>query len=133
MGRKKLVDVDELEKKIEAYFEVCDALNTPADGKKEEKKVKKPYSLSGLLLALGLTRNEFEKLHASPRYKPLLSRTLSRIEAFTEENALAGTLSASAAVNSLKFNFGWGAKTSSEEMPHNIRIVLDEDMMRLAE
>ena len=78
MGRKKLVDVDELEKKIEAYFEVCDVLNTPADGKKEEKKVKKPYSLSGLLLALGLTRNEFEKLHASPRYKPLLSRTLSR-------------------------------------------------------
>lgn len=133
MGRKKLVDVDELEKKIEAYFEVCDVLNTPADGKKEEKKVKKPYSLSGLLLALGLTRNEFEKLHASLRYKPLLSRTLSRIEAFTEENALAGTLSASAAVNSLKYNFGWGAKTSSEEMPHNIRIVLDEDMMRLAE
>ena len=133
MGRKRLMDIHELEQKIEAYFAACDALNMPPDGKKEDKKVKKPYALSGLLLALGFTRAEFEKLCASPRYKALLARTLSRIEAFTEENALAGTLSASAAANSLKYNFGWGSKAVEETAPQSIRLVLDEDMMRLAE
>ena len=134
MGRKRLMDMAALEKRIDAYFAACDALNAPEDGKKEDKKVKKPYALSGLLLAIGLTRAEFEKLYASPRYKPLLSRTLARIEAFTEENALAGTLSARAAANSLKYNFGWGSKALSEETPTaRIRLVLDEEMMRLAE
>ena len=134
MGRKRFVDIAVLEERIDAYFAACDTLNTPEDGKKEEKKVKKPYALSGLLLAIGLTRAEFEKLYASARYKPLLSRTLARIEAFTEENALAGTLSASAAANSLKYNFGWGSKALSEEAPAaHIRLVLDEEMMRLAE
>ncbi len=132
MGRKRLMNITELEQKIEAYFTACDEINARA-AEKEDKKVKKPYSLSGLLLATGLTRGEFERLYASPRYKTLLARTLARIEAFTEENALAGALSASAAVNSLKYNFGWGAKSASDEAPHSIRIVLDEDMMRLAE
>lgn len=133
MGRKRLMNITELEQKIEAYFTACDEINAHAAAEKDDKKVKKPYSLSGLLLATGLTRGEFERLYVCPRYKTLLARTLARIEAFTEENALAGTLSASAAVNSLKYNFGWGAKSASDEVPHSIRIVLDEDMMRLAE
>ena len=39
MGRKRLMDMAALEKRIDAYFAACDALNAPEDGKKEDKKV----------------------------------------------------------------------------------------------
>ena len=131
MGRKRMTSGEEFEAKIDAYFDKCDALNGA-----DAKKLKKPYSLSGLLCELALTRSEFERLCANRRYARAFTRALARIEAFIEENALMGTIPASAAANSLKVNFGWGAGSQageSAEGTRNIRIVLDEDMMRLAE
>lgn len=136
MGRKAMLEVERLEKSIEEYFALCDSINAAASEKsgKKEDKLKKPYSLSGLLCYLEIARSEFERMAKSPRYKKLILRTLLRIEAFTEENALIGALSASAASGSLKYNFGWGrAVEPPEEGTRSIRIVLDEDMMRLAE
>ena len=51
---KKLADT---EKMIHDYFVCCDSLNDE-DG----KKIVKPYTLSGLLCYIGITRKEFEKL-----------------------------------------------------------------------
>ena len=133
MGRKKSLETKELEQRIERYFEKCDEQNF---GEKDEKKIRKPYSLSGLLCDIEISRSEFESMNRSRRYGHVLNKALARIEAFTEENALTGSISASAAANRLKYNFGWGASKNSEDVSdgaRSIKIILDEDMMRLAE
>ena len=50
MGRKRLMDMAALEKRIDAYFAACDALNAPEDGKKEDKNDKKPNGSTRLLI-----------------------------------------------------------------------------------
>lgn len=137
MGRKAMPTAETVQEKIDEYFALCDSINAASadkNGKKEER-LKKPYSLSGLLCYLEVTRGEFEKMAENKRYRKLILRTLARIEAFTEENALIGALSASAAAGSLKYNFGWGrtSESTADSGSRSIRIVLDEDMMRLAE
>ena len=46
----------DLEEKIESYFAYCDDLNSTSDD------IVKPYTLSGLLSFLCITREEFAKL-----------------------------------------------------------------------
>ena len=123
-----------LEKRIKEYFDECDSINMSGEGS-GDKKIRKPYTLSGLLCELGMTRGEFEKLGARPNFAKLYMSALSRIEAFTEEHALTGALSATAAANSLKFNFGWGETkhTGIDEAEKSIKIILDGDLVRLAE
>ncbi|MBR4979022.1 MAG: hypothetical protein IKX77_00530 [Clostridia bacterium] len=112
---------------IDAYFAKCDGQNGD--------RIRKPYTLSGLLCELNMTRAQFEKLYAKPKYMQTFTSALSKIEAFTEEYALTGALSASAAANSLKYNFGWGEqreKSASDEQK-SIKIILDGELLRLAE
>ena len=54
----------------------------------------------------------------------------STFEAYIEENALAGRLSATAAINSLKEHFGWQTKEETEE---SFMVELSEDARRLGE
>lgn len=123
-----------LEKRIKEYFDECDSINMLQTGS-GDKKIRKPYTLSGLLCELGMTRGEFEKLGTKPNFAKLYMSALSKIEAFTEEHALTGALSATAAANSLKYNFGWGdaKNTGAEESEKSIKIILDKDLVQLAE
>lgn len=128
MARTMLRYAD-IEKKIQKYFDECDALNGG------EKKLVKPYTLSGLICSMGVTRAEFEKLMRNKKYAQKLYGAKAKIEAFIEENALIGGLSANAAANSLKYNFGWGEKTNTDEINTSARsliISLDRDAEILA-
>lgn len=121
--------LEDTKRKINDYFLCCDSLNET-----EKKKIVKPYTLSGLLCFMELTRKEFEKLLCKKKYAEIFNRALSRIEAFTEEKALTGELSASAASNTLKYNFGWNdIKEKEESSPNILKIVLDGELMKLAE
>ena len=124
--------IAEMEKKINDYFACCDSLN---EENANSKKIVKPYTLSGLLCYVGLTRHEFEKLLCRKRYADIFNRALSKIEAFTEEKALTGDLSASAASNTLKYNFGWNEAKSDDKSASSgiLKIVLDGELMKLAE
>ncbi len=128
-AKEKYKDID---KRIEAYFDECDSLNIC------EKRIVKPYTLSGLIAAMGITRGEFEKLSANKRYSKLINASRSRVEAFIEENALTGGLSSNAASNSLKYNFGWGDKAKDDkesecfEGAKTITISLEGEALRLA-
>lgn len=115
---------------VKAYFDECDALNLA-----DTKKIRKPYTFSGLLCSLGMTRREFEKLCMKSCFAELFTSALAKIEAFTEEHALTGELSATAAANSLKYNFGWGEQKhyDGEDTAKSIRIILDGDLVRLGE
>ena len=125
---KKLADT---EKMIHDYFVCCDSLNDE-DG----KKIVKPYTLSGLLCYIGITRKDFEKLLCKKSFSVIFNRALAKIEAYTEEKALIGALSSSAASNTLKNNFGWNeSKSVVKEGSASgvLKIVLDGELMKLAE
>ena len=94
MARTMLKYAD-IEKKIQKYFDECDALNGG------EKKLVKPYTLSGLICSMGVTRTEFEKLMRNKKDAQKLYGAKAKIEAFIEENALIGGLSANSGVGLL--------------------------------
>ena len=118
---------EELEEKINTYFEICDNAN---DG---QKNIVKPYTLSGLLSYVGISRKEFEKLSRIKRHESIIKRAEAKIEAFIEENMLTGLLSCNASLNSLKYNFGWGEKECADDKAdRTITVTLSPEMCELA-
>jgi len=125
---RKHTRFDNIESDTKEYFDRCDELNTG------QKDIVKPYTLSGLLCHLSITRSEFDRMLKSRAYAPILTKALAKIEAFIEENSLTGGLSVNAASNSLKYNFGWGEKQNRDEGegPGKVIISLGEDAERIA-
>ena len=109
------------------YFCACDDANSNS-----ANKIIKPYTLSGLLCALGLTKEQFFSLGDSREGRKLINHAILKIEAFIEENALSGKLSASAAANSLKYSFGWNEKIEPGS-DNNFTVSLSEEANRLGE
>ena len=113
----------------EEYFDYCDKVNSVCEPK---APIAKPYTLTGLLCALGLTREAFYCLEKTREGRRFVEYALMKIEAFIEENALSGRLSASAAASSLKYSFGWNEKDKPHE-EETVKICLSEDVKRLGE
>ncbi len=126
MAKRKSKYAD-LEKKVEEYFELCDSENCGT-------KIKKPYTMSGLLYHTGLTRQEFQMLVSKRQYMPMLRSAKQRIEAFIEENSLTGDLSCNASQGSLKYNFGWGEKLDlkEEQTISTVSVVLSDEAKELS-
>ena len=117
-----------LESDIVDYFSQCDAIN------QGQKNIIKPYTLSGLLCHLKITRSQFENMCKMRKYSIILIDAKAKIEAYIEENSLTGSLSANASSNSLKYNFGWGEKQdTSDTSMQNIVISMQEDQKNLAQ
>ncbi len=123
--------VCEMKQKVEEYFDECDRLNGP-DG----KKIVKPYTLSGLLFYIGLTKKEYENLMGKKKFAEVFIQALAKIEAFIEEKALIGAISSGAAANTLKYSCGWLESKSDKETKEPakvLKLVLDGELMKLAE
>ena len=101
--------VTELEKEIEAYFSLCDAEN-----EKNQSKLVKCYTLSGLCCHLGISRSDIDILSENIKSELIISNTKLIIENFIEENLLNGKVSASSAVIVLKYNFNWTDKLQKD-------------------
>ena len=108
----------------EAYFAACDEAN--------KNGMQKPYTMPGLLLALGLTKDRFRALAEGREGRAFCNEVRLKIEAFIEENALSGRLTSNAAMNSLKYNFGWNDRTADGETG-NVVVTLDADARSLAQ
>ena len=128
MSTRKGEKMFDLEEKINDYFLYCDTINESG------KEIIKPYTLSGLLCYIGISRQEFEKIASTKRYEKLICRAKAKIEAYIEEKALTGELSISAATGSLKYNFGWGEKMYKSEPTQSgeISVVLSPETENLA-
>lgn len=109
-----------LYEKINQYFEHCDKIN-------EGAKVVKPYTLSGLLYFLGFSKEEFEEIGEMRRCARLVTEAKLRIESHIEENALNGKLASSAAINSLKCNFGWSDKQDKGALCRSFSVFLEDE------
>lgn len=124
---KKYTPLSTYKSRAEEYFRKCDEANST-----DKTKIVKPYTLSGLLCALGITKEQFFSLSKRRDGRELVNYLVLKIEAFIEENALSGKLSANAAVNSLKHSLGWNDK-SEEADSESITVTLCDDIKRLGE
>lgn len=126
---KKRKTIEDYRRLAEEYFDECDRANAVCS---EKTPLARPYTLSGLLYALGLDRENFKRLEDTREGRPFVRNVLTRIEAFIEENALSGRISATAASNSLKYSLGWNDKDRASDTG-NISISLSETARRLGE
>ena len=122
-------NVEAYRRKAEAYFAACDSLNTASSG---GKMIPKPYTLSGLLCELSLTREQFKSLAKSRKGRAFVNWAMLKIETFIEENALSGSIAATAAANSLKYNFGWNEKPE-EDTDKGVLVTLTGEAEKLGE
>jgi len=117
----------ELKKKLNAYFRECD-------------RRKKPYTITGLTVYLGTSRQLLCDYGKRDKYADLISEAKLRCEAYAEE-ALFLLRNTQGAIFNLKNNYGWrdqidiDAKTKNEhrfpkltkEEAENVKKAFDED------
>ena len=99
--RRKFEDAGDLRKKIDAYFADCDAQ-------------KKPYTITGLALALGTNRQtllRYENEYENQEIAELIRQAKARCEADVEQRLLTGKGSPAGAIFWLKNNAGWRDQT----------------------
>lgn len=95
MGRHKLyTKVEDMEKVIDEYFVECD-------------KNQKPYTVSGLALALDMDRKSILNYAKTEEFFHTIKRAKEKIEQQLEENALMNKGNATFTIFNLKNNFGW--------------------------
>ena len=128
--KPKRINLRGAKSRAAAYFEECDRENALCDAK---QPLPKPYTFSGLLCALAMTRRDFADLCQTPGGRRFCNHALMKIEAFIEENALSGRLSATFAQGALKNSFGWGERQDTEVEAPTVSISLSEDAADLAE
>lgn len=113
---KKYSEVEQLQKKINEYFKMCD-----------EKE--KPYTITGLCLYLDIDRSTLLRYEEKEEYCNTIKRAKNRIENYVEENSLKGLLNPTVSIFNLKNNFGWKDK---QEIETNQNIKVDNPYKELS-
>lgn len=94
----KWQSVDILQKQIDDYFAECDSSE-------------KPYTITGLALALDTTRKTLIEYEDRPDYVNAIKRAKTKVENYAEQRLYSG--SAAGPIFALK-NFDWSDKTQQE-------------------
>jgi hypothetical protein len=138
---KKQIDPADFAKKAAKYFHDCDrGLATAACAKCDivfgddyclscTKKKVKPYTVSGLCLALGITKKRFAILKKDKAFADAVEMALLKIEAYIEENSISGDIAGTLALALLKEHFGWGEKSDEAG---TVTVLLSEEADLLA-
>lgn len=136
-GRPYIIkDVEELQKRIDEYFEECEGkLLTAPDGTpvltkwgQEIYLGKKPPTITGLALHIGLaSRQALLNYQGRPEFNDAITRAKSRVEAYAESRLYDKEGSSGAQFN-LKNNFkGWdGDSNSNAEALEKLDEVLEK-------
>ena len=98
VGRPKAFkSVEEVEEKINAYFNYC-----------EEKE--KPYTMSGLAYYLGIDRKTLINYSKNEEYFHTIKKARDKVQMQLEENALSNKANPTFTIFNLKNNFDWKDK-----------------------
>ena len=84
--------------------------------------------MSGLCLALGITKSRFAELREDKRFCDGVEMAMLKIEAFIEEGGFSGDISGTLALADLKENFGWGDEHASPR----VEVILDGESKEYA-
>lgn len=122
----KFKSVDELEVKIEAYFNSCWTQKIDHSGNplylRNRKGLKtntpiniqtQPYTITGLAVFLGVDRDTLMNYQAKSEFFGTIKRAKQRCEAYAEEQLFIGKNVVGAIFN-LKNNYGWKDKVETE-------------------
>lgn len=94
--------VEEVEEKINAYFNYC-----------EEKE--KPYTMSGLAYYLEISRQTLVNYSNKDEYFDTIKKARDRVQMQLEENALSNKANPTFTIFNLKNNFDWKDKIGVEK------------------
>jgi len=132
---KKVLD---LEKAINKYFKSCwrqkvDMFGNPVfikdeKGKKTKKKVLeqfKPFTVTGLAVALGTTRETLIDYEAKDKFSDTIKRAKEMCHGYAEEQLFIGR-NPTGAIFNLKNNYGWKDK---QEVEGNITNNFNDDQI----
>lgn len=98
---------------VRAYMDLCHLNSREVMTKKGVQFIEKPFTVSGLCVHLGITRQKFSALSRKEGYKELCEYINLIAENYLEENMLNGKLNPISSIFALKNNFGW--KEQKEE------------------
>lgn len=103
VGRPKAFkNVEEVEEKINAYFNYC-----------EENE--KPYTMSGLAYYLEVSRQTLVNYSNKDEYFDTIKKARDRVQMQLEENALSNKANPTFTIFNLKNNFDWKDKMEVEK------------------
>ena len=85
---------EELQEKIDKYFEICDETG-------------RPYTVTGLAVALDTNRETLRSYGEKEEYSDTIKKAKAKCEQYLEEGMLTGKLNATASIFSAKNNYGW--------------------------
>jgi predicted transcriptional regulator len=113
----KYKTVEELEKKINEYFEMCD-----------NKQLH--YTITGLALYLDVDRRTITDYAHKEMFSPTIKKAKLKVENYLENNLFGNNVTG--VIFNLKNNFGWKDKTE-QDINANIEIAMDKNLKELAE
>ncbi len=135
-NKKEVLTAAAFARKAKKYFDECDNTVIPCASCKSDgdclscgKRKTKPYTLSGLCLALGISKRQFKELKANKCFCDEVEMVLLKIEAYIEENCFCGNVNGTFALAVLKEHFGFG----EEENEGEVKIVLSAETEKFAE
>ncbi|MGN1095330.1 MAG: terminase small subunit [Eubacteriales bacterium] len=140
-SKKIFPDAAAFAERAARYFRECDDSVIPSAActscKNEDagacascmKKRTKPYTLSGLCLALGISKRQFKALKTNKCFCNEVEMALLKIETYIEESCICGNINGTFALAMLKEYFGFGEAEESE----NIKVTLSGKAGRLSE
>jgi hypothetical protein len=124
---------EELESKIEEYFQYCDSKKEMVTNDKGQIKViVKPYTVTGLAAYLDVNKDTINEYAKKPDYSVIIKNAKAKIEAYIEEGAINGTLQPIFSMFSLKNHFGWVDKHEVVHSKADDRLTADDIRARIA-
>lgn len=110
---KKYTKASEMQKKIDAYFKECDAKG-------------KPYTITGLGLALDMSRQDLLNYSKDNEFFDTIKKAKQKCEAYAEEQLYLGKNTAGVIFN-MKNNYNWKDKTEQEIKTIFPQIVVEDN------
>lgn len=122
---RKYKSVDELQSKIDSYFHNCDNYHIKTfneDGEEVYKHQPKPYTISGLALALDMSRQDLLNYQNRTEFFDTIKKAKQRCEVYAEEQLFTAKNTAGVIFN-LKNNYNYKDKQEVEaEVSQTIKI-----------
>ena len=100
-----------MQKKIDAYFEECDAKG-------------KPYTICGLALAVDMDRRSLLNYSEDDEFFLTIKKAKQKCEAYAEEQLYLGKNTAGVIFN-MKNNYNWKDKTEQELTVEGIQVSIN--------
>ncbi|MFA6445726.1 MAG: terminase small subunit [Candidatus Paceibacterota bacterium] len=111
----KFQSVEELEKKIDEYFETTGWKTKEVYDKKKQEVVTVPYyepaTITGMAVFLDTSRETISDYREKPEYADAIKKAKDKCEYSIEYGALTNNLNPAMAIFSAKNNYGWSDKT----------------------